>query len=146
MSLLNKFKTNSYCVGGRHYSGTNNIRGAIGEPASRITPKGTKMLRGSCTKCGRNKSMTVSDATIEAEGLKDFFKSVGRATVNFGKKVANNPIRALEIASKIGTAAASRNPRAALSATPDLIKFATTGEGIKVVQKGRGLYLGTKKR
>ena len=37
--------------------------------------------------------MTVSDATIEAEGLKDFFKSVGRATVNFGKNVANNPVR-----------------------------------------------------
>ena len=146
MSLLNKFKANSYCVGGRHYSGTNNIRGVIGEPASRISAKGSKMLRGSCTKCGRNKSMTVSDATIEAEGLKDFFKSVGKATVNFGKKVANNPIRALEIASKIGTAAASRNLRAALSATPDLIKIATTGEGIKVVQKGRGLYLGTKKR
>ena len=90
--------------------------------------------------------MTASDGTIEAEGLKDFFKIVGRATVNFGKKVANNPVRALEIASKIGSAAASRNPRAALSAKPDLIKFATTGEGIKVVQKGRGLYLGTKKR
>ena len=104
------------------------------------------MLKGNCVECNRNKSMTVSDAAIEAEGLKDFFKSVGRATVNFGKKVANIPIRALEIASKIGTAAASRNPRAALSATPDLIKFATTGEGIKVVQKGRGLYLGTKKR
>ena len=29
MSLLNKFKTNSYCVGVRHYSGTVNIRGAI---------------------------------------------------------------------------------------------------------------------
>ena len=26
MSLLPKFKTNSYCVGGRHYSGTNNKR------------------------------------------------------------------------------------------------------------------------
>ena len=139
MSLLNKFKSNSYCVGGRHYSGTNNIHGFI-------SVKGTKMLRGSCTKCRRNKSMTVSDATIEAEGLKDFFKKVGRATVNFGKKVANNPVRALEIASKIGSAAASRNPRAALSATPDLIKFATTGEGIKVVQKGRSLYLGTKRR
>ena len=104
------------------------------------------MLKGNCVKCKRNISMTVSDATIEAEGLKDFFKSVGRATVNFGKKIANNPVRALEIASKIGSAAASRNPRAALSATPDLIKFATTGEGIELVQKGRGLYLGTKKR
>ena len=67
--------------------------------------------------------MTVSDATIEAEGLKDFFKSVCKATVNFGKKVAINPVRALEIASKVGSAAASRNPRATLSATPDLIKF-----------------------
>ena len=89
--------------------------------------------------------MTVSDATIEAEGLKDFFKSVGKATVSFGKKVANNPVRALEMASKRGSATASRNPRASLSATPDLIKFATTGEGIKVVQKGKGLYLCKKK-
>ena len=83
--------------------------------------------------------MTLSDAAIEAEGLKDFFKSVGKATVNFGKKVDNNPVRALEIASKIGSAAASRNPRAALSAKPDLIKFATTYKCIIVVQKGRGL-------
>ena len=104
------------------------------------------MLKGNCVKCKRNKSMNFRDATIEAEGLNYFFKSDGRARVNFGKKVANNPVRALEKASKIGSAAASRNPRAALSATPDLIKFATTGEGIKVVQKGRGLYLGRKKR
>ena len=91
--------------------------------------------------------MTVSYATIEAEGLKkDFFKKLGKATVNFGKKVANNPVSALEIASKIGSAAASRNPGAALSPTPDLIEFAITGEVIRVVQKSRGLYLGTKKR
>ena len=94
MSLLNKFKTNSYCVGGRHFGKIKNISGAI-------TSKGTKILRGSCTKCRRNISMTVFDATIEAEGLKDFFKSVGKATVNFGEKVANNPLRALELASKI---------------------------------------------
>ena len=94
MSLLHKFKTNSYCVGGRHYSGTNNIRRFI-------TSKGTKMLKGNCVKCKRNRSMTVSDATIEAEGLKDFLKSVGKATVSFGKKVANNPVRALEIARKL---------------------------------------------
>ena len=139
MSLLQKFKTNSNCVGGRHYSGTNNIRGFI-------TSKSTKMSKGKCVKCKRNKSMTVSDATIEAEELKDFFKIVDRATDNFGKKVANNPVRALETASKKGSAAASRIPRAALSATPDLIKFAIFDVGIKIVQKGRGLYLGTKKR
>ena len=103
------------------------------------------MLTGNCTKCKKNKSMTVSDATKEAEGLKDFFKSVGKATVNFGKKIANNPVRVLESASKIGSAAASRNHKAALAATPDLIKFATTGEVIRVVQKCRWLYLGTKK-
>ena len=43
MSLLNKFKTNSYCIGGRHYSGTNNIRGFI-------TLKGTKTLKGNCVR------------------------------------------------------------------------------------------------
>ena len=90
--------------------------------------------------------MTISDATIEAEGLKDFFKSVGKATVNFGKKVANNPVRALEIAIKIGSAAASRNPRAALSATPDLIKFATTGEGKKSSTKRKRVILRYKEK
>ena len=76
MIFLRKFKTNSNCVGGRHYSGIKNITGFI-------TSKGTKMLKRNCTKCKINKSMNVSDATIEAEGVKDFFKSVGEATVNF---------------------------------------------------------------
>ena len=35
-----------------------------------------------------------SDATIEAEGLKEVFRSVGNATVNYGKTVANNTMRA----------------------------------------------------
>ena len=56
-----------------------------------VSAERTKMLKGSCAMCRRNKSMTVSDATKEAERLKYFFKSVGRATVNFGKKVAINP-------------------------------------------------------
>ena len=90
--------------------------------------------------------MAASDATIEAEGLKDFFKSVGKATVNFVKKFAKNPLRALDLASKTGSAAASRHPKAALSAKPVLNKFARTGEGIKEVQKSRELFLGTKKR
>ena len=61
--------------------------------------------------------MTVSDATKEAEGFKDFIKNVGKATVNFENKVVNNPVRALEIASKIGSAAATKNPKAVLAAT-----------------------------
>ena len=51
------------------------------------------------------------------------------------KKIAKSPVRALKIASKIGSAAETQNPRAALVATPDLIKFATTDEGIRLVQK-----------
>ena len=129
MSNFNKFKTNSFCVGGRHHSGTNNIRGFI-------TSKGTNMLKAISVKCTRYKSMAVSDATKGVERLQDFFKSVGIATVKFGKKVANDPVKALEIENKIGSAAASRNSSTALSATPDLIKFATTGEGIRLVQKG----------
>ena len=64
MSPLQKFKTNSYCIGGRHYSGTNNIRGFI-------TSKGTKIIKCNCVKCKRNKSMTLSDATIET-GIERF--------------------------------------------------------------------------
>ena len=139
MSSFNRFNSNSYCVGGRHYCGINNIRGVV-------RAKVAKMLKGICVKCKRTKSKTVSDATIEAEGLKDFLKIVGKTIVKLGKNVANKPARALESESKIGSAAASRNPRAALSATPDFFKFATTGEGIKVVQEGRGLYLGKNKR
>ena len=139
MSTFNRFKTNSYCVGGRHYSGTNSIKGFN-------SSKGTKMLKANCTICRRNNSMTVSDAAIEADGIEGFLKGVGKATVTFGKKVANNPVRALEIASKIGSAAATKKSRAALAATPDFNKFAISGEGIRVVRNGRGLYLGTEKR
>ena len=39
-----------------------------------ITSKGSKVLYGHCSICNRRKSMTVSDNTIVAEGLADFFK------------------------------------------------------------------------
>ena len=42
MSNFKKLKANSYCVGGRHYSGTF------------VTIKGTKMLKGSCAMCRRS--------------------------------------------------------------------------------------------
>ena len=58
--------------------------------------------------------MFVSDNTIEAEGLSDFFKILGKSSVKKGKKLAqnalNNPSRALDITANIATAASSRNP------------------------------------
>ena len=128
---FNRFKTNSYCVGGKHYSATNNIKGDYSHNKKTGVP--LKLLRGKCTKCNRNKSMIVSDQTIQAEGLSDFFKGLGKAAKNVGKKILNNPGRALEIAANIGTAATTKNPRLIAATAPDIIKF---------VHQGKGLYLG----
>ena len=54
----NKFKTNSYCVGGKHYSGTKNIGGEI--TLNKKTGKEIKLLVGKCVVCSRKKSMIVS--------------------------------------------------------------------------------------
>ena len=62
-----KFKSDSFCVGGRHRSATKNKYGDI-------TSKGSKVLIGYCSICNRKKSMTVSVNTIQAEGLGSFFK------------------------------------------------------------------------
>ena len=125
-----KFKSDSYCVGGRHRSSTVKIYGDI-------TNKGSKVLIGFCSKCQRKKSMTVSDNTIEAEGLSSFFKNLGKLSAKAGKKLATNvlknPGRALEIGANVATAAASRNPKIVLSTLPEVINF---------YHKGRGVYLG----
>ena len=128
---FNKFKNISYCVGGKHYSATTNIRGDITQNKKIGAP--VKLLRGSCSTCKRNKSLIVSDQTIQAEGLGNFFKHLGSAAKNVGKKILNNPGRALELAANIGTAAASKNPRMIAATAPDIIKF---------VHQGKGLYLG----
>ena len=130
MSFI-KFKNISYCVGGKHYSATINIRGDITQNKKTGAP--VKLLRGTCSTCKRNKSLIVSDQTIQAEGLGNFFKHLGSAAKNVGKKILNNPGRALEIAANIGTAAASENPRMIAATAPDIIKF---------VHQGKGLYLG----
>ena len=63
----------------------------------------------------------------------DFFKHIGKAAKHVGKKILNNPGRALELAANIGTAAASKNPQMIAASAPDIIK---------VVHQGKGLYLG----
>ena len=122
-----KFKSDSYCVGGRHRSFTVKIYGDI-------TPKGSKILIGYCSICNGKKSMIVTDNTIQAEGLGDFFKNLGKKGLYVSKKMAknvlSNPGRALDLTAKIATAAASRNSKQALSTLPELITFYNTGKGL----------------
>ena len=127
-----KFKINSYCLGQRHYSGTKNITGEIAY--IKKTGKEMKLLVGKCVICDKRKSMIVSDNTIEAEGLGDFFKNLGKVSSKAAKKLATNalknPSRFLEIGGNVATAAVSRNPKAALSALPEVINFYHTGKGL----------------
>ena len=46
--------TKTWCVGGKHYSKTNNI--SQYEKVNPRTKKLVKIIKGSCNKCGRNKS------------------------------------------------------------------------------------------
>ena len=126
-----KFKTNSYCVGGRHHSSTSNITCDI--TIIKKTGKEVKLLYGRCSICNRKKYMVVSDNVIRAEGLGDFFESLGEKGLNVSKKTAknllSNPGRALDLTAKIATAAVSKNAKQALSTLPELITFYNTGKG-----------------
>ena len=64
-------------MGGRQQCATTKIYG-------NITSKGSKVFTGYCSICNRKKSMTVSDNTIEAEGLGSFFKNLGKISAKAG--------------------------------------------------------------
>ena len=127
-----KFKSDSYCVGGRHRSATKNIVGDI--TINKKSGKEVKLLVGKCVVCDRKKTMIVSDNVIQAEGLGSFFKNLGKISAKAGKKLAknvlSNPGRALDLTAKIATAAASKNSKQALSTLPELITFYNTGKGL----------------
>ena len=132
---FNKFKTDTYCVGGRHRPATVKVYGDV-------TSKRSKVLIGFCSVCHRKKSMTVSDDTLKAEGLGDFFKNLGKKGLNVSKRMAknvlNNPGIALDLSAKVATAAASRNFKKALSTLPELITFYNTGKGLYL---GKVVYI-----
>ena len=65
-----KFKSDSFCVRGTHRSATTKIYG-------KKTSKRSKALIGFYSVCNKEKLLTVSDNTIKAEGLVDFFKILG---------------------------------------------------------------------
>ena len=75
------------------------------------TGREIKLSSGHCSICNRKKSMIVSDNTLQAEYLGDFFMNLGKKGLNISKKMAKNvlknPSRALDITANIATAAAS---------------------------------------
>ena len=115
-----KFKSLSFCVGGRHRSATTNIYGDI-------PSKVTEVPIGYCWIRNREKSMTVSDNTLLAQGLDDGFRNVGEKWLNSSKKMAKdvlkNPPRALDNSANVASSITSKNPKAALSTSTDVISF-----------------------
>ena len=90
------------------------------------------MLFGLCSISTRKKSMTVSDITIVAESLGDFFKNLGKKEINVSKKTAQNVLRNaggnLDVTANNVIAAASRSPKIVLSTLQNVINFYHTGE------------------
>ena len=78
--------------------------------------------------------MIVPDNMIQAVSFADFFKSLGKKGLNVSKTMArnvlSNPGRALDLTSKIATAAVSENSKQALSKLPEVIKFYNIGKGL----------------
>ena len=115
-----KFKSDAYCVGGKHRSAT--TKNYVNK-----TSKSSKVVISSCSISNRNKLMTVSDNTILAEVLGDFFKSLREKGLNISKKFAenvlSNPSRALDMTANFATAAAIMNPKKVLSTLPEVINF-----------------------
>ena len=79
-----KFKSDSYCVGGRHISATKNIVGDI--TINKKTAKEVKLLIGKCVICDRKKTMIVSDNVIQAGDHSDFFKNLGKKDSMYRKR------------------------------------------------------------
>ena len=88
---------------------------------------------GHCSICNRKKTLTVSDNTILAEGLEEFFNVLGKKGLNYSKKMAKNVLkphgRALETEANVGTAFAFQSPTPALSSLLEVINFYHTGTG-----------------
>ena len=118
-------------------------------------PYGTKggvnyYLKGHCPSCNKVKSLPFTQAQldVEGEGIKKFFKKVYNKVLkpvgtHVGKNIISNPMRALQIGTQLGMAAASRNPKMIMNAGMQAGKFGATGKGIKIgeLTQGGALYL-----
>ena len=71
---------------------------------------------------------------LQAKGLGDFCKNLGKKGLNVSKEMAKNvlgnPRGTLDLSAKIATAAVSKKSKQALSLLPELITFYNTGKGL----------------
>ena len=78
--------------------------------------------------------MTVSDNALQAEGLGDFSKNLGKKGLIVPKKVEKailkNPGRAMELGEIVVSAIATKSPKANLSTLNEALSFYHTGEGL----------------
>ena len=74
----------------------------------------------------------MTDNMIQAKGLVDFSKNLGKKRLDISKNMTKNVIKnlgwALEIGAFLGTVFASRSPEAASSSLPEVIIFYHTGK------------------
>ena len=94
--------------------------------------------------------MTVSDNTIQAEGLSDFFKNSGKRGLNVSKKttknVLKNPSRAVDFTANIATAAAKRNSKNVMKTLPKLITFSYTDKSLYLVKFDLFYFIGMEQK
>ena len=86
-----KFKSDSYCVGGRHELGTKNIVGEI--TLNEKNGEEVKLLVGKCVICNKRMSMMFSDNMIPAKSLGDFFINLCKKGLNVSKQMAKKRMK-----------------------------------------------------
>ena len=78
--------TKTYCLGGRHYSDTNNI--IQYEKVNPKTKKLVRIIKGTCSVCGRNKSQIFTKYMTRGE---DFIKR-GKCSKNHCSSMSNSAL------------------------------------------------------
>ena len=123
----------------------------VSKPYGYMGQKGNLALKGGCSSCNKIKSLpyTKQELEMEGEGIKKFFSNVWKkaikpAGVHFGKNIAKNPGRALQVATQLGVAGANakKDPFGLINAGMQTGNFAVKGKGVKIAEMtdGGGLY------
>ena len=143
MTRGTQFLSNSKCRCG--------MIGRTNRPFGHMTGSGAMYLKGYCHQCNKMKQLpyTPQQLEMEGEGIKKFFKNVYNKVLkpagqHVGKNIASNPLRALQVATQLGAAAATKNPKMIMNAGLQAGKVSVSGNvSVKIgeLTNGAGLYL-----